>query len=148
MLSLLIFNFLYYFNVERIQPFLLINLQIIWIISALVIMLIPGASISMDLCAIFLYFYRNHCSFTLFFEFLFTYLLTLLTWKIYFYLFLAVLGFPCWVWAYFSCGEWGLLASGSVGFSLWWRLIVEDRFCDVHASVVVACGLSSRGTWA
>ena len=68
MLSLFILNFLYYFNIESIQPFLLINLQIIWIISALVIMLIPGASISTDLCAIFfLYFYRNHFTVLLYF---------------------------------------------------------------------------------
>ena len=28
---------------------------------------------------------------------------------IYFYLFLAVMGLLCCVWAFFSCGEWGLL---------------------------------------
>ena len=58
------------------------------------------------------------------------------------FIYLAALGLHCWGWAFSSCGEWGPLSSCGVGFSLWRLLIVEDRCCGVHASVVVACGLS------
>ena len=65
------------------------------------------------------------------------------------YLFMAVLGLHCCVRAFSSCGEWGLLFVAVCGL-----LIVVASLCcracspGVQASVVVACGLSSCGSWA
>ena len=52
------------------------------------------------------------------------------------YLFLAVLGLRCCVWAFSSCGERGLLLVAVVGFSLQWLLLLWST-----GSVVVARGL-------
>ena len=64
------------------------------------------------------------------------------------YLFLAVLGFHCYTWAFSSCGEQGLLFVVVHGL-----LIVVASHCGAQAlgtraSVVVARGLSSCGMWA
>ena len=58
----------------------------------------------------------------------------------YIYLFLAVLGLHCCTWALSSCGEWGLL------FVVLRGLLIASL--GMQASVVVARGLSSCGSWA
>ena len=63
-------------------------------------------------------------------------------------LFLAVLGLRCYAWAFSSYGEWGLLFVAVRGL-----LIVVASRCGAWAlgawaSVVVAHGLSSCGSWA
>ena len=66
-----------------------------------------------------------------------------------FYLFLAVLGPRCCMWAFSSCGEWGLLIVAVHGL-----LIAKASLCcraqtvGVQASVVAACRLGSCGTCA
>ena len=60
------------------------------------------------------------------------------------YLFLALLGCYCYVWAFYSCGEWGLLSNCSVGFSLWWPLLwsTGSRHMDfsIAAQGLISCG--------
>ena len=69
--------------------------------------------------------------------------------KIFIYLFLAVLGFCCCVWAFLSCGEQGLLSSGGA-----WPSHCGDfsgcraQALSAQASVVTAYSLSNRGTLA
>ena len=64
-----------------------------------------------------------------------------------FFFFLAVLGLCCCVWAFSSCGEWGLLFVAVHGLliavaSLCWGA----RALGAWASVVAARGLSSCGS--
>ena len=64
-------------------------------------------------------------------------------------LFLAVLGLRCCGWAFPNCGEQGLLL-----VAVHRLLIAVASLCcgaqalGARASVVVACGLSSCGSWA
>ena len=76
--------------------------------------------------------------------------LLLLFLKIYlFYLFLAVFGLHCCVWAFSSCVKWGLLFVVVRGL-----LIAVASLCcgawalGAWASVVAACRFSSCGSWA
>ena len=72
----------------------------------------------------------------------------LLFFKIYLiYLFLAVLGLHCCVWAFSSCGGGATLGYGCTGFLLQWLLCCRAQALGVWASVVAARGLSSRGSW-
>ena len=70
----------------------------------------------------------------------------------YFYLFLAVLGLCCRAWAFSSWGEWGLLFVLVCGLLTAVASLVAEhrlqacRLLGVHASVVVACRLSSCGS--
>ena len=63
-------------------------------------------------------------------------------------LFLAALSLRCRVWAFFSCGEWGLLSNCNL------RTYRHDCSCcrasalGAWAPVVAVCGLSSCGTQA
>ena len=62
---------------------------------------------------------------------------------------MVVLGLRCCAWAFSSCSERGLLFNAVRGF-----LIVVASLCcrawalGMWASAVVACGLSSCGSWA
>ena len=62
---------------------------------------------------------------------------------------MAALGLCCCAWAFSSCGEWGLLFIAVCGL-----LIVVASLCcgaralGMQASVAVARGLSSCGSWA
>ena len=69
--------------------------------------------------------------------------------KNFIYLFLAVLGLRCCMWAFSSCGEWGLLFIALCGlFIAVVSLCCRAWALGVRASVVVACGLSSCGSQA
>ena len=69
--------------------------------------------------------------------------------NLFIYLFLAALGLHCCAQASSSCGELGLLF-----VAVCWLLIVVASLCcgaqalGTRAAVVVACRLSSCGTWA
>ena len=74
--------------------------------------------------------------------------------NLFIYLFLAALGLCCCAQAFSSCGKWGLLLVAVCGL-----LIARASHCDGFSccgaralgmwdSVVVACGLSSCGSWA
>ena len=60
---------------------------------------------------------------------------------IYLFLFLAALGLRCCAWAFFSCGEWGLL------FVVVHRLLIEVASLAAEHRLQ-ACGLSSCGSQA
>ena len=63
--------------------------------------------------------------------------------------FLAALGLHCCAWAFFSCGEQGLLFVAVRGLlTAVASLCCRARALGAWASVVVACGLSSCGSWA
>ena len=71
------------------------------------------------------------------------------------YLFLAVLGLHCCVWAFSGCGEQGSRRYSSLrctGFSLWWLplWLPSGSRCKVLSSVApkLECWLSSCGAWA
>ena len=66
------------------------------------------------------------------------------------YLFLALLGLCCYIWAFYSCGEWGLLSNWSVwdshfgGFSCGAQALgTWPSVVAAQGSLVVAQGLSS-----
>ena len=61
------------------------------------------------------------------------------------YLSTAALGLRCCTWAFSSCGERGYSQLQCAGFSLWWLLLLRSMGSSMRASVVAACGLSSRG---
>ena len=66
----------------------------------------------------------------------------------FFFFFWLSLGLCCCLWAFSSCGEWGLLfLLWCVGFSLRWLLLLQSTGSRWWASVVAACGLSSCGSW-
>ena len=59
------------------------------------------------------------------------------------------MGLRCCTQAFSSCGEQGLLFSlRCTGFSLQWLLLLQAWAVGMRASVVVARGLSSCGSWA
>ena len=70
------------------------------------------------------------------------------------YLFLAALGLHCCVWAFSSCGEWGLLVAAVRGLLLAVASLVAELGLQAHGlqqlwltgSVVVARGLQSAGS--
>ena len=68
----------------------------------------------------------------------------------FFFFFLAVLGLPCCVQAFSSCGERGLLLVAVCGpLIAVASLVAEHRQAlGVHTSLVVARRLRSCGTWA
>ena len=69
--------------------------------------------------------------------------------KIYlFYLFLAALGLCCCVQAFSSCGERGLLFIAVCGLLIAVASRCGAEAVGVRASVVVARGLNSCGSWA
>ena len=68
--------------------------------------------------------------------------------NVFIYLFLTALGLCCCTWAFSSCGEQGLLFIVVLGL-----LVAVASHCGAwalgtQASVVVARGLSSCGSWA
>ena len=67
---------------------------------------------------------------------------------VFIYLFLAALGLRCCAQAFSSCGEWGLLFIVVHGLLIAVASHCGAQALGVQASVVVACGLSSCGSWA
>ena len=65
-----------------------------------------------------------------------------------FYLFLAVLGLCCCAQAFSSCGKRGLLFVAVLRLLIAVASRCRAWALGVQASVVVACGLSSCGSWA
>ena len=64
------------------------------------------------------------------------------------HLLLAALGLGCCPWAFSSCGKWGLLFVAVHGFLTAVASHCRARALGAQASLVVARGLSSCGTWA
>ena len=64
------------------------------------------------------------------------------------YLFLAALGLHCCTWAFSSCGERGLLFVVVRGHLIVVASRCRARVLGMWASVVVARGISSCGSWA
>ena len=65
------------------------------------------------------------------------------------FLFVSALGLHCCVWAFSSCGQWGLLFIAVPGLLIVVAsLVAEHRTLGAWASVAVAHGLSSCGSWA
>ena len=56
-----------------------------------------------------------------------------------------MLGLGCWVWAFSSCGEWGLLFVAVRGLLSAVASRCGARALGAQASVVVTCRLSSCG---
>ena len=65
-----------------------------------------------------------------------------------FILFLAVLSLRCWAQAFSGCGEQGLLCCGARASHCGGFSCCREQALGAQASVVVACGLSSCGSWA
>ena len=74
--------------------------------------------------------------------------------NIYIYLFLAVLGLHCCMWAFSTCSDWGLLFIAVYGLLIVVAFLVAEHTLQVRklqqlwhtGSVVVACRLQSAGS--
>ena len=66
-----------------------------------------------------------------------------------FYLFMAVLGLHCFVWAFSGCGQWGLFFIVVLGLSLWLLLLLQStgsRHTGSSSCSTQACWLWLEGS--